>query len=88
MTKPPLEFDHIHIIAENPHNTAAWYVEMLGAEITADTVARGARRFLWMWAARLSSFAVVGRARTPHPPNRSGNTAISPVTTNGARIKL
>ena len=42
MTKPPLEFDHIHIIAENPHNTAAWYVEMLGAEITADTVARGA----------------------------------------------
>ena len=42
MTKPPLEFDHIHIIAENPHNTSAWYVEMLGAEITADTVARGA----------------------------------------------
>ena len=42
MTRPPLEFDHIHIIAENPHNTAAWYVEMLGAEITADTVARGA----------------------------------------------
>ena len=42
MTKPPLEFDHIHLIAPDPQATAQWYVAMLGAEITADTVARGA----------------------------------------------
>ena len=42
MTKPPLEFDHIHIISKDPHKSADWYVNILGAELTADTVARGA----------------------------------------------
>ena len=42
MDRVPLEFDHIHLIAEDPRATVAWYVEMLGAEITADTMARGA----------------------------------------------
>ena len=42
MNRVPLEFDHIHLIAEDPRATVAWYVEMLGAEITADTMARGA----------------------------------------------
>ena len=42
MSKPPLEFDHVHLIAEDPKKTVEWYVEMLGAEVTADTVARGA----------------------------------------------
>ena len=42
MSNPNLEFDHVHIIAQDPKATADWYVEMLGADITADTVARGA----------------------------------------------
>lgn len=42
MNRPPLEFDHIHLIAEDPRATVAWYVEILGAEVTADTMARGA----------------------------------------------
>ena len=42
MSKPPLEFDHVHLIAEEPKKTVEWYVEMLGAEVMADTVARGA----------------------------------------------
>jgi lactoylglutathione lyase len=37
-----LEFDHIHIISNTPHESAQWYVDMLGAEVVADTVARGA----------------------------------------------
>ena len=39
---PALTFDHVHVIATDPHATANWYVEKLGAEIVADTVARGA----------------------------------------------
>jgi lactoylglutathione lyase len=42
MSNLALAFDHVHIIAEKPHETANWYVEKLGAEIKADTVARGA----------------------------------------------
>ena len=42
MSNPAFKFDHVHIISENPHASAAWYVEMLGATIAADTTARGA----------------------------------------------
>ena len=42
MSNPAFKFDHIHIIASDPMATAQWYVEMFGADITADTVARGA----------------------------------------------
>ena len=42
MSNPAFKFDHVHIISENPQASAAWYVEMFGATIAADTVARGA----------------------------------------------
>jgi catechol 2,3-dioxygenase-like lactoylglutathione lyase family enzyme len=42
MSNPAFKFDHVHIISENPRASAAWYVEMFGATIEADTVARGA----------------------------------------------
>jgi lactoylglutathione lyase len=42
MSNPTFKFDHVHIISEQPHASAGWYVEMFGATITADTVARGA----------------------------------------------
>src|SRR4029077_8417122 len=42
MSNPAFKFDHVHIISENPRASAAWYVEMFGATIAADTVARGA----------------------------------------------
>ena len=42
MSNPAFTFDHIHIISEDPHASAAWYVEMFGATIAADTMARGA----------------------------------------------
>ena len=41
-SNPAYKFDHVHIIADEPHKSAQWYVEKLGAEITADTVVRGA----------------------------------------------
>ena len=42
MSNPAFKFDHVHIIAADPHASANWYVEMFGATIVADTVARGA----------------------------------------------
>ena len=37
-----IAFDHIHLISADPHATAAWYVDMLGAEITDKYEVRGA----------------------------------------------
>ena len=42
MSNPAFKFDHIHIISKDPHASANWYVEMFGAAIVADTLARGA----------------------------------------------
>jgi hypothetical protein len=42
MSNPAFAFDHIHIISQNPKASANWYVQMFGADIVADTVARGA----------------------------------------------
>lgn len=42
MSNPAFRFEHVHIISENPHASAQWYVEMLGATVSADTMARGA----------------------------------------------
>jgi catechol 2,3-dioxygenase-like lactoylglutathione lyase family enzyme len=42
MSNPAFQFDHVHIISRDPKAAAEWYVEMFGATIVADTVARGA----------------------------------------------
>jgi len=42
MSNPAFKFDHVHIISADPKASAAWYVEMLGATVAADTMARGA----------------------------------------------
>jgi hypothetical protein len=44
MSNPAFKFDHVHIISETPKASADWYVEMFGATIAADTIARGAPR--------------------------------------------
>ena len=42
MSNPAFKFDHVHIISNDPEASANWYVEMFGATITANTMARGA----------------------------------------------
>ena len=42
MSNPAFEFDHVHIISQTPKESADWYVQTLGADVKADTVARGA----------------------------------------------
>src|SRR5271169_6919089 len=42
MSNPAFKFDHVHIISRDPEASANWYVEMFGATIAANTMARGA----------------------------------------------
>ena len=42
MSNPAFKFDHVHIISKDPQASADWYVEMFGATIAKNTVARGA----------------------------------------------
>ena len=42
MSNPAFTFDHVHIISDDPHASAQWYVEMFGATLARDTTAYGA----------------------------------------------
>lgn len=61
MSNPAFKFDHVHIISENPHASAQWYVEMFGATIAADTVARGAPQIF----VELGGTTILIRGRRP-----------------------
>jgi lactoylglutathione lyase len=61
MSNQAFKFDHVHIISENPRASAAWYVEMLGATIAADTVARGAPQIF----VELGGMTILIRGRRP-----------------------
>ncbi len=71
MSNPAFKFDHVHIISENPRASAKWYVEMFGAMIAADTVARGAPQIF----VDLGGMTLLIRGRRPGE---------DPVTTPGA----
>ena len=80
MSNPAFTFDHIHIISQNPHDAANWYVQMFGAEIVADKVAYGAPQIFLELGGRPWSFAATGPAKPPHRPVRSDRLPISPAT--------
>lgn len=61
MSNPAFRFDHVHIISENPRKSADWYVEMFGATIAADTVARGAPQIF----VDLGGMTILIRGRRP-----------------------
>ena len=61
MSNPAFKFDHIHIISENPRASADWYVEMFGATIAADTVARDAPQIF----VNLGGMKILTRGRWP-----------------------
>ena len=42
MTENSISFDHIHLVSDNPEETAQWYVDKLGAEIKARYTTRNA----------------------------------------------
>jgi catechol 2,3-dioxygenase-like lactoylglutathione lyase family enzyme len=61
MSNPAFEFDHVHIISKEPRAAADWYVEMFGATIAADTVARGAPQIF----VDLGGMTILIRGRRP-----------------------
>jgi len=61
MSNPAFSFDHVHIISENPHAAAEWYVEMFGATIAKDTIARGAPQIF----VELGGMIILIRGRRP-----------------------
>ena len=61
MSNPAFKFDHVHIISQNPKASADWYVEMFGATIIADTVARGAPQIF----VSLGGMTILIRGRRP-----------------------
>src|ERR1700747_2319058 len=61
MSNPAFKFDHVHIISENPKASAEWYVEMFGATIAADTIARGAPQIF----VELGGVTILIRGRRP-----------------------
>jgi len=75
MSNPAFKFDHVHIIAQDPHASARWYVEKLGAVITADTVARGAPQIF----IELGGAIIIVRGKRPGeaPKNASPIAAYS-----------
>jgi catechol 2,3-dioxygenase-like lactoylglutathione lyase family enzyme len=61
MSNPAFRFDHVHIISEDPKASAAWYVEMFGATIKADTIARGAAQIF----VEVGGTTIIVRGRRP-----------------------
>ena len=61
MSNPAFRFDHVHLISEDPPAAAAWYVEMFGATIAADTLARGAPQIF----VELGGMTILIRGRRP-----------------------
>jgi catechol 2,3-dioxygenase-like lactoylglutathione lyase family enzyme len=60
-SNPAFKFDHLHIISDNPRASADWYVEMFGARIAADTMARGAPQIF----VDLGGMTILIRGRRP-----------------------
>jgi catechol 2,3-dioxygenase-like lactoylglutathione lyase family enzyme len=61
MSNPAFRFDHVHLISEDPRASAKWYVEMFGATIARDTVARGAPQIF----VSLGGMTILIRGRRP-----------------------
>jgi lactoylglutathione lyase len=61
MSNPTFKFDHVHIISKEPEATAKWYVEMFGATIAANTIARGAPQIF----VELGGMTILIRGRRP-----------------------
>jgi catechol 2,3-dioxygenase-like lactoylglutathione lyase family enzyme len=61
MSNPAFQFDHVHIISQDPQAAAKWYVEMFGARIAANTTARGAPQIF----VDLGGMTILIRGRRP-----------------------
>ncbi len=61
MSEDKLSFHHIHIISEDPHASAKWYVDILGATIQSERELRSAPQI----AVALCGMLILIRGRRP-----------------------
>lgn len=61
MADATLAFDHVHLVSQDPHATAAWYVEKLGGAITKDLDVKGAPQIYLA----LGGFIIIVRGQRP-----------------------
>ena len=61
MSNPAIRFDHVHIISEDPKASAAWYVDIFGADIAFEREVRGAPQI----GVDLGGMTVLIRGRRP-----------------------
>ncbi len=69
MSNSALTFDHIHLISPDPKATVQWYVDMLGATISADTIARGAPQIFM----ELGGKTIIVRGKRPGEAPKDGS---------------
>ena len=72
MSNPAFIFDHIHIISQAPKAAAEWYMEMFGARIAAETVARGAAQIFL----ELGGKTIIIRGQRPGEAPRRSNSIL------------
>ena len=56
-----IAFDHVHLIAEDPHATARWYVDKLGGAVSRTVEVKGAPQIY----VSLGGFIVIVRGERP-----------------------
>ena len=61
MPDASLSFDHVHLVAADPHATAQWYVDKLGGTIARSAEVKGAPQVY----VSLGGFIVIVRGRRP-----------------------
>ncbi|MFM9939193.1 MAG: VOC family protein [Hyphomicrobiaceae bacterium] len=69
MSNPAFKFDHVHLISPNPKVTAQWYVDMFGATLVADTIARGAPQIFL----ELGGATIIVRGKRPGESPKDGS---------------
>jgi lactoylglutathione lyase len=67
-----ISFDHVHLISEDPHAAADWFVEKLGGVVEKSEEARGAPQI----CVRFQGVAIMVRGRRPgEEPGKKGGLA-------------
>jgi lactoylglutathione lyase len=83
MSKASLSFDHVHLVAKDPHATAAWYVEKLGGKVVRSADVKGAPQVY----VSLGGFIVIVRGQRPEESARDKDSLEWGVDHFGLRVQ-
>ena len=83
MANASLGFDHVHLVAKDPHATARWYVEKLGGEIARSAEVKGAPQVY----VSFNGFIVIVRGQRPAETAASKETLQWGIDHFGLRVR-